>query len=180
MSTTTFANPIMLPWFKDDIEQEPVLCGGAIIHGYPYDGINKVELTPIRYDERFICAMEGNAIGQPYTIGQRHLDRLLMAANYVDGIYCEHCNGRRRKVTATVCCNVPYLGMPTLADIMAEVHRAATVVAREGVEHSIGGGVAWEATQWINAHLTEWQGMVERAREAQVRWSEMEREVLSA
>jgi hypothetical protein len=122
VSLTSFANPVMLPVFIDDVEQPAILCGGAIYHSYPYDGfINKVELTPIRHDPRFIGAMESNAVGQAYTIGERHLGRLLAAAEWPLGIECAEC-GRHsygvRASKATVCCNVHVQGgINTLADL---------------------------------------------------------------
>ncbi len=164
MSLTTFANPIMLPWFKGDEQQPDILCGGAIYHAYPYDGTrNLVELTPIRHDPRIICAMESNAVGEKYTIGAMHLQRLILVANYAAGIFCENCGRPRSRVTATVCCNTLLSNGLTFRDLMNEVRHAATEVARTG-SYSDGGSVTWEAGQWINAHLEEWRGMVDQAK----------------
>lgn len=82
MSITSFATPVMLPWFENDVQQPDILCAGAIYAARSYDGFrNKIEITPIAHDPRFICPLPGNAVGQPYTIGEAHLQRLLCAAN---------------------------------------------------------------------------------------------------
>ena len=95
MSTVSFAVPVMLPCFVDDVRVADVLACGYVDHcNYSYDGsTNKMEITPIKADERYIGALEFNAVGQSYTIGVRHLTRLVLEANAADA-------ARRREVAA--------------------------------------------------------------------------------
>ena len=71
---------IRLPVFHDDTQREEPVDGYDVL-AQPYlDGVNKLEIQPLRYDGP---AAEGYfrplvPVGQPYTIGQRHLTRIIL------------------------------------------------------------------------------------------------------
>jgi hypothetical protein len=85
MSTSNFAWPVPLPVFIGDERKFDVWANGLIYGEQSYDGFtNKVEITPLVKLPGFICATV--PVGQSYTIGERHLTRLICQANPINKI----------------------------------------------------------------------------------------------
>ena len=75
-----FANPVPLPCFVDGERKFDIWSDGLIYGQQFYDGLtNKVEITPSVRDLSGRYTMI--PVGQSYTIGERHLTRLICEAN---------------------------------------------------------------------------------------------------
>ena len=78
---STFVHAVKLPVFHDD-QQDEALVDAYEVLSQPYvNGINKVEIQPLRYDgpERHGRCRPLVPIGQPYTIRPAHLTRLIVS-----------------------------------------------------------------------------------------------------
>lgn len=75
--TCSFASPAPLPYFADDIRRFDVWADGYQLLNQSYDGFrNKVEIQPLVRAPGTICALI--PVGQSYTIGVAHLQRLIL------------------------------------------------------------------------------------------------------
>ena len=81
----TFARPVALPvYLGDERKQFDVWANGCIEFRRVYDGqTNKVEIVPLCGSPEWVGPPMWE-IGQGYTIGERHLTRLILEGLYSD------------------------------------------------------------------------------------------------
>lgn len=71
---------VRLPVFHDDVQSEEAVDGYDVLSQPYINGINKVEIQPLRWvGPDALGLLRGlEPVGQPYTIGQAHLTRLIV------------------------------------------------------------------------------------------------------